>query len=164
MRYLTLLLFAIAAVGISSQPFSCYPRMTVQPSIKPFEQEMPEMPRYLVPFGGRPAFPTTRARAVAFPNPVKGTPQAIQLGGIYYGYYCSMCHGEKADGWGAVRQSYVPEPSDLTGPKAQALTDGELALAMVSGTGHEPVLDSTVPVERRWMMVHYLRSLGSARR
>lgn len=153
------------ALGVSSQPFSCSPRMVDTPSIKPFERKMPEMPKNLVPFSGpacqAPArLPATRQAATRVPNPVKPTPEAVNLGRIYYGYYCIHCHGAEGKGNGTVGGSYVPEPTVLTSPKVQAMSDGALCWSMVMGLGHEPVLDSTVPLERRWYIVHYLRAVA----
>lgn len=114
-------------------------------------------------FAGPVPLPLTKAEAARTPNPVKATPEAISLGGIYYGYYCLMCHGQTGRGEGPVGESYVPTPSDLTSSKVLGLADGALARAMVSGIGHQPVLESTVPLERRWYIIHYLRTLGRAR-
>ena len=165
MRSFAIALLAAMGVGVSTQPFSCFPRMSRQPSIKPFERAMPALPDNLVPFAAAPAFPETKEQAAGIPNPVQPTPQTIALGRIYYGYYCQHCHGPKARGDGAVARSYVPAPSDLTTPKVQAMTDGALCLAMVAGVGHESprherVFEPTVALARRWHIVLYLRGLG----
>lgn len=160
MKPFSLLLLGILGLGISSQPFSCFPRMHDQPSVKPFERTMPEAPPNQVPYAGPESVSLTKQQAAAMSNPVKPTSQAIALGRIYYGYYCLMCHGETGKGDGPVGQSYVPPPADLTSPKVLAQSDGALAYAMVSGTGHDPVLASTVPLSRRWPIIHYLRTLG----
>ena len=169
MKRVPLVLFAMLAAGASTQPFSCFPRMGRQPSVKPFERKMPALPQGLVPFGAPAPFPRDPRQAAKAANPVRPTPRAVLLGGIYYGYYCLMCHGERADGNGAVGQSYDPKPADLTSAKVQALPDGTLCLAMVTGPGHvsargEPVLEPTVALERRWLVVHYLRTLAPSRR
>jgi mono/diheme cytochrome c family protein len=153
-----LALFALLAFGVSAQPFSCFPRMRETPSIKPFERRMPDMPAHLQPFG-EPQHPVTRQEATRFPNPVADSPRARELGRIYYGYYCLMCHGAAGRGDGTVGNSYLPKPADLTDAKVQAMTDGELAFAMAAGRGHDPVLDSTVSWERRWYVAHFLRTL-----
>jgi cytochrome c1 len=59
-------------------------------------------------------------------------------GKIYYGYYCSFCHGDKGDGFGPVGYSYNPVPADLHTAKIQSMSDGELLYAMLTGTGHAP--------------------------
>ena len=158
MRFYSLALFAVVAAGVSSQPFSCFPRMRNTPSIKPFEQRMPDMPPNLVPFSGAPKLPVSKEQAAIVPNPVKPTSAAINLGRIYYGYYCIQCHGPEARGDGTVGRSYVPEPPDLTTPKVRSMSDGALAWAMVMGLGHEPVMDATAPLERRWYIVAFVRA------
>jgi mono/diheme cytochrome c family protein len=161
MKAVPLALFAVLAFGVSSQPFSCFPRMKSTPSIKPFERKMPEMPAHLEAFGAA-APPATRQDAARAPNPVADSPRARELGRIYYGWYCVHCHGAGGRGDGAVGNSYVPTPTDLTSAKVRAMSDGELAFAMTAGTGHAPVLDSTVPWEQRWYVVWYVRTLGAA--
>ena len=37
-------LVAVIAVGTTTQPFSCFPRMKSTPSIKPYQQRMPDTP------------------------------------------------------------------------------------------------------------------------
>jgi mono/diheme cytochrome c family protein len=162
MKALLLALFGVIAFGVSSQPFSCFPRMKSTPSIKPFQQKMPEMPAHLEAFDA-PARPASRQEAARVPNPVTDSARARELGRIYYGWYCLHCHGAGGRGDGAVGDSYVPKPADLTDPKVQAMGDGELAFAMGAGTGHEPVLDSTVPWEQRWYIVWHVGALGVER-
>ena len=164
MKHFSWLLLVAIGVSIGAGRVSCFPRMVNQPSLRPFEREMPAMPQNLVPFSGPAGLPSDPAQAAKVTNPVKPTPEAVTLGRIYYGYYCEMCHGARGDGDGAVGRSYIPKPSDLTSSKVQASPDGALALAMVTGPGHSPVLDSTVPLERRWYIVHYLRSLRTTQR
>jgi len=165
MNVFAIALLAAMGVGVSTQPFSCFPRMSRQPSVKPFERRMPALPDNLVPFAAAPAFPETKEQAAGMPNPVKATPQAIPLGRIYYGYYCQHCHGPNGDGDGAVAPSYVPAPGALTTAKVQAMSDGALCFAMVVGAGHESprrerALEPTVALDRRWHIVLYLRTLG----
>jgi len=135
---------------------SCGPHMTVQPSIKPYERRMPDMPAGTVPTTGRPAA-LAHKEAAAASNPVPPTPENVRLGRIYYGYYCRMCHGVNGDGNGPVGESYVPKPADLSSPSVVSLTDGQLYSRMLTGTGHDPVLIQTVPPEERWQLVAYVR-------
>lgn len=159
MKLLSLALFAAMGFGISSQPFSCFPRMVDQPSVKPFEKAMPDAPPNQVPFSGPGAPGAAQQQASAVANPVRPSPQSVERGRLYYGYYCLMCHGVDGHAPGPVGESYVPPPADLTSAKVAAMSDGALARAMVTGTGHDPVLESTVAVERRWHTVNYLRTL-----
>jgi len=160
MKVFSVALVAALGLGVSSQPFSCYPRMRDQPSIKPFERAMPPMPDHLAPFAGPSPVTPTREQLARRPNPVKPTSEAVSLGRIYYGYYCAMCHGQGGAGDGLVGVSYVPAPTDLTSARVQHMSDGMLAWAMVAGAGHEPVLESTVPLDRRWHIALFLRTFA----
>ncbi len=154
-------LFALG-LAVSTQPFSCFPRMTSTPSVKPYQKRMPAQPAGQQPFAQGSLYPPAKGQFVSTVTPVPKTDaDAIKLGGIYYGYYCQHCHGPTARGDGSVGQSYVPIPPDLTTPKVRALSDAALTRAMIHGTGHDPVLDSTVPRDRRPLIVKYLRSLTS---
>ncbi len=159
MKLYSVALLAVITVGVSSQPFSCFPRMKSTPSIKPYERRMPDMPQGTQPFAQDTPSPTRINVVRVTTNPVKPTPEATKLGEIYYGYYCQMCHGPRGDGNGTVGRSYVPPPPALDTAKVRALSDPQLAAAMVKGTGHDPVLSATVSAGRRWYLVTYLRSL-----
>jgi hypothetical protein len=159
-KLLPVLLLATLGLGVSAQPFSCFPRMRDQPSIKPHERDLPEAPEHQVPWESPVAPPLSEAEATAMQNPVSPTGEAVSLGRIYYGYYCLMCHGEKGNGEGPVGASYVPLPTDLTSVDVLGQPDGELARAMVMGRGHEPVLETTVSLEKRWYILHYMQKLA----
>lgn len=136
-----------------------FPRMWSQRSIKPYEASMPKMPANVVPTtGGDPIPDAAAARALA--NPVAASEGAVEAGRAYYGYYCRHCHGERGDSRTPVGDSYVPKPTPLTSARVQEASDGELYRMMVMGKGHEPVMKSTVLPERRWYIIHYVRTLG----
>jgi len=153
-----LLAISFAAVLLSG----CGPRMTEQPSVKPYERAMPAMPKETVPTTGVVQTPTAE-QVNGLSNPVAPTPENRQTGGRYYRYYCLMCHGEDGRGNTPVGGGYVPKPRDLTEPSVQNKSDGALYRAMVTGKGHEPVLAKTVPPDRRWFIVLHLRSLAGRR-
>ncbi|MHB1458658.1 MAG: c-type cytochrome [Armatimonadota bacterium] len=85
----------------------------------------------------------------------------VDDGRIFYGYYCRMCHGVQGDGNGPVGESYVPKPADLSQPAIRKLTDDELTRRMLHGRGHDPVMEQTVPLERRKPIVEYVRTLST---
>jgi mono/diheme cytochrome c family protein len=163
-RLMSLLLFAVMGIGVSSQPFSCFPRMVDQPSVKPFEKRMPEAPPGQVPFSGPGSVALTKQEAAALRNPIAPSAKSIARGKLYYGYYCQMCHGNDGRRPGPVGESYVPAPADLTSARVAGMSDGALAYAMVTGMGHDPVLESTVPLDRRWHIVNWLRGLRPRQR
>ncbi|MBI3948436.1 MAG: c-type cytochrome [Armatimonadetes bacterium] len=150
---------ALAFAAILAGGCDFLPRMRSQPSSKPYERDMPAMPANLVPTTGGEVIPDA-AKARTLANPVKVSAAAVDAGRTFYGYYCRHCHGERGDSRTPVGDSYLPMPTRLDSPRVQAATDGELYRAMVIGKGHEPVMKSTVPPERRWRIVHYIRTLG----
>jgi len=145
---------------------ACGPRMVEQPNVRPYKRELPAMPTNTVPFGGPVAAahtvyaPVPEATAAAsLANPVRATAASLELGKRYYGYYCAMCHGPDGKGQVPVGQSYNPAPTALTSTKVQSMTDGEIYRAMLVGVGHEPALSATVPADRRWYVVSFVRTL-----
>lgn len=135
---------------------SCGPHMKIQPSVKPYKQQMPAMPAGTVPVQGR-SDTFTAAQAKLTANPLKATSANLDAGKIYYGYYCLMCHGTDGRGNGPVGQSYIPKPADLTSSATQGLSDAELYSRMLTGIGHSPVMEQTVLPEHRWPLVLYIR-------
>ena len=63
-------------------------------------------------------------------------------------------------GNGPVGESYFPAPADLRTGKVSHYSDGRLLRAMLTGIGHEPVLERVVPPRHRWCLVLYVRSLA----
>ena len=134
-----------------------FPHMGHQPSIKPYERAMPRMPANVIPVSGTEVLPGPAA-ARALVSPVQASPEARDAGRIYYGYYCTHCHGAAGDSRTPVGDSYVPVPARLDSPRVQGMTDGVLFRAMVVGRGHDPVMRSTVPPLRRWYIVQHVRT------
>ena len=138
---------------------SCGPHMIDQPSIQPYERQMPDMPEGTVPTTGR--LQTITLEQSRLPrNPVPATPINVKNGGIYYEYYCRMCHGVSGHGDGLVGQSYVPKPANLASPRVVSLSDGQLYWRMLHGVGHDPVMEETIIPSQRWPLVLYVRTLG----
>jgi mono/diheme cytochrome c family protein len=148
----------LAGFGVALYLVFSGPRMTVQPSVRAFERLAPLPPEGIVPAGAPepPPLPDDSAK-----NPLEDTPANRARGAVYYQYYCTFCHGQQGDGHGPVGESYVPVPTDLRQPQVQAMSDGHLVRAMLTGTGHEPVLERVVPEQHRWYLVLYVRALGA---
>ena len=145
----------LAIACMSALLSSCLPRMARQPSVRPFERQMPDMPTGTVPVGGTVELPAADAE-----SPLRATPDVIEEGELYYGYYCLMCHGADGRGRTPVGEAYDPAPADLAGQDVRNMADGELCRAMLTGVGHDPVMESTVTPERRWQIVAYVRELA----
>ncbi|QXE89942.1 cytochrome C [Geomonas subterranea] len=137
------------------------PRMTVQHHVREFQMVLPAPPAGTASVTPSPNRAPVPAGAAGLVNPVPASPAALARGAVYYGYYCAFCHGDSGAGDGPVGNSYVPRPADLRLPRIASYRDGELLRAMLTGAGHEPVLERVVPPAHRWPLVIYLRSLTS---
>lgn len=149
---LALIFFAAAVYLILAGP-----RMEFQYKIKTYESVFTPQAEGSVPVEIRGRLPEDNAA-----NPLKMSKEAIDSGKIYYSYYCLFCHGSNGYGNGQVGQSYYPKPSDLHMAKIKSYSDAALFRAMLTGIGHEPVLERVVLERYRWYIVLYLRSLSGA--
>ena len=136
------------------------PRMKDQPNRRTFYHPMRTPPAGTVTVDASPGVPT-EAEAAKLANPLEATPANIERGRVYYRYYCLFCHGQLGDGNGEVGRSFIPAPADLRTPRVQRLSDGALCRAFLTGAGHSPVTEYTIPEAHRWPLVIYLRSLGA---
>lgn len=149
------LLIPVVAAGIV---FNLGPRMRHQPNIRAYEAVMPPMPEGSVPsFGLQDIHGKSAADRLVIP--IAADEINVKAGETAYGYWCVACHGILGRGRGPVGESYVPLPPKLNTERVRRMGDGELLRAMLLGTGHEPVLERVIPVERRWQVLLYVRSL-----
>jgi mono/diheme cytochrome c family protein len=158
------LILAVAGLIVGSLAAYVYltsPRMYVQPHIRAYQTNAPLLPEGVVPVNAWPKLPSEE-EARTLVSPVQASAETRAWGKTYYQYYCVFCHGELGDGNGPVGHSYVPKPADLRAPKIQAYADGQICRTMLTGTGHEPVLDKVVLPEHRWYLVQYVRELGAS--
>ena len=148
---------ALAGILLAGYLLFTGPHMEHQPKIGPYQAAFPPPPKGSVPLKNPvPTMPTTR-EAQDLVSVVQPTAKNISAGGVYYGYYCVFCHGAAGDGRGPVGESLVPSPADLRSPRVQALSDGQLFRAMLTGPGHQPVLQRVVPEASRPYLVLYVR-------
>jgi mono/diheme cytochrome c family protein len=151
-----LALCIVGAGGVVLLSSCGFPHMRYQPSVRPFEREMPAMPDGVVPREG--ADPASSGE-VPERNPLNADAETLAKGKLYYGYYCAMCHGNDGRGATPVGEAYWPRPADLSSETTQALSDGDLYRRMMTGVGHDPVMKSTVARDRRWPIVAFVRTL-----
>ena len=133
------------------------PRMSVQQHLREFQMDLPPHPAGTVAVR-RPD--PSAAQAVTLTNPLQANAGNVARGQVYYSYYCVFCHGDTGAGNGPVGQSYTPVPTDLRSEKVARYPDGQLLRSMLTGVGHEPVLERVVPPEHRWYLVLFVRSLS----
>lgn len=136
------------------------PRMAVQQHLREFQMNLPPRPAGTVTVR-RPDL--TAAESDGLKNPLQANVANLTRGKVYYQYYCIFCHGDTGAGNGPVGQSYTPVPTDLRSEKVARYADGELLRAMLTGVGHEPVLERVVPPEHRWYLVLFVRTLPQVR-
>ena len=141
------------------------PHMNVQAHLREYDARMPVTPPGAVAVEENPWDVPTQAAAQARVNPLApATPQTLSAGRIYYEYYCLPCHGTNGDGHGPVGESYVPAPTDLRAPRLANYSDGQLLRAMLTGTGHSPVLQRVVHPQHRWPLAAYVKSLSEEKK
>ena len=160
MKYALIILITIL-IGTAFALLMTGPRMYVQQHIRTFQSRVTELPKGVVPVESLSKLPSVEA-AAAMTNPLSATPANLERGKIYYGYYCMSCHGAGGPVDGPVGESYTPKPASLKSAKVQAYSDGQLLRAMLTGVGHEPVLERVVPPDHRWYIVLYVRSLAAS--
>ena len=86
-------------------------------------------------------------------NPMAGERNAVTAGALVYSDHCAQCHRADAGGDGRKRPSL--RSGDLRG-----VTDGDIEWFLRQGDlAHGMPSWSSLPVEQRWQIVAYLRSI-----
>lgn len=143
-------LVVLAGLGGIAAALFVGPLMRIQPNIRPFQAVFPPLPTTVVPCavpGGPPA--------ASMP-----AEETLAAGKTYYGYYCGFCHGATGRGDGPVGESFTPVPADLRTAAVRGYSDQQLERAMLTGTGHEPVLEQVVWPAYRPALMAYVRRLA----
>jgi mono/diheme cytochrome c family protein len=105
-----------------------------------------------------------RSGALGAGDPVAppSTPESVAAGKAVFFEYCSGCHGRRADGRGPQSLNLVPRPQNLRNAQfVKYLTDDRLYTSVsggVRGTAM-PAFELTLTPEKRWQVIHYIRSL-----
>jgi mono/diheme cytochrome c family protein len=100
-------------------------------------------------------------RAPQRKNPFTATPEVIREALGEYREHCLVCHGAPGVDAGDIGSGLNPPPPDLTVPKVQARSDGELFWLTSQGirmTGM-PAFGPTESEEDIWKIVAFLRHL-----
>lgn len=98
-------------------------------------------------------------------NPLPATREVLLTGEKYYGIHCLPCHGPNGQGDGKVILALagMPMPPSLTSDKIQhQWTDGRIYHTITNGQGNMPQYRTKVESDKRWAIIHYIRSLGRA--
>lgn len=96
-------------------------------------------------------------------NPVFLSPESLAEGRAHWADHCASCHGNDGRGNTEIGQHLFPKAPDMTLPKTQALTDGELFAIIKNGvrlTGM-PAWGSPGSAEdpQTWKLVLFIRHL-----
>ncbi|MGZ5427164.1 MAG: c-type cytochrome, partial [Thermoanaerobaculia bacterium] len=100
-------------------------------------------------------------RAPRTANPVGATPDTRAAGLRHYRAMCVTCHGAPGIDASEIGEGLNPPAPDLTLPRVQGRTDGELFWLVQNGlrmTGM-PAFGPTHPEEEIWKIVAFMRHL-----
>ena len=77
---------------------------------------------------------------------------------------CVVCHGEKGDGFGPVRDQLTPPPNAFLDPKwQQSFSDGQLMGVLHEGkfgTGMLAMVPDFMTEEQGWDVINYIRTFS----
>ena len=87
----------------------------------------------------------------------------ILMGKKSYQKACIYCHGAKADGQGAMKNSMIVLPPSLLTKKVRDMTDGQVYHILHEGQGLMGSYRMQVRTDKeRWALINYIRSLQKA--
>jgi mono/diheme cytochrome c family protein len=98
-------------------------------------------------------------------NPVLSDPEALAQGRALYETFCLVCHGENGAGDGPLVPR-IPNPPAYTSERVRAMPPGQILHVMTYGSGRMPSYAAQIPLDQRWLIVHYVGTLqrgGGAR-
>jgi len=96
-------------------------------------------------------------------NPLKITPEVLELGGQRFNTYCQPCHGRLGDGKGIVaKKQPLWVPSSLIDDRVRAFADGDFFDVITHGRRSMPAYRFQVSEGDRWAIIAYVRALQRA--
>jgi mono/diheme cytochrome c family protein len=89
----------------------------------------------------------------------------IHRGKERYGIYCAVCHGKSGDGQGVTSQYGVPGIANfhLATFNSATYPDGRMFETITNGKGMMGAYGYNIPVNDRWAIVAYVRTLQAAK-
>ena len=164
MRRVALLaaLLGLVACNRGAYPVDVFPEMHYSQAQRRLEPERLSVADGAVPTAGR-APVRSFDDAAGEPNPLPRAPGTIERGRLLYAQNCAMCHGLD----GHARTLTAPQfagagrqpPVDLTAPRVQERTDGQLQWIIGNGLGGMPPFRDLLDERDRWTLVHSVREL-----
>ena len=95
----------------------------------------------------------------------EGASALIQRGKERYGIYCAVCHGASGDGQGITGTYGVPGIANFHSDTFKSATypDGRIFEVITNGKGMMGPYGYNIPVNDRWAIVAYVRTLQLAK-
>jgi mono/diheme cytochrome c family protein len=170
-RALRRVLFAFCILHFAFLLTACRQKMASQPRYDPLEPS----DFFADGMASRPRIPGTVARGEANVDPILSTGKIngqdidgfpmqvtaamLERGHERFDIFCSECHGRLGDGNGMIpSRGYRHPPSFHTATLRTAKT-GHFFDVMTNGFGAMPPYANQVPVNDRWAIVAYIRTL-----
>jgi S-disulfanyl-L-cysteine oxidoreductase SoxD len=159
-------MIALAIIlAISPAPADCFPwsiDMYRGPEIQPLAEAPRVTPADTLPVhGGEPPM-TLEQATIKMHNPLQPTAQNLAVGREQFNTYCTPCHGSTAQGDGPVAHLLSKPPKNLISGTSKDLPDGYIYGVIRDGVLSMPPYGAEIPVERRWQVVMYVRSMQNA--
>jgi mono/diheme cytochrome c family protein len=92
--------------------------------------------------------------------PIEVDEATIRRGEDRFNIYCTPCHDKTGSGHGMVVKRGYPLPIDLTSDRVRTMPDGEIFNVITNGVRNMPSYKKQIPVEDRWKIVTWVRTLG----
>ncbi|MCX6292653.1 MAG: cytochrome c [Bacteroidetes bacterium] len=99
----------------------------------------------------------------AMKNPAKADATTLATGKELYTRNCKSCHGEKGKGDGPKAEKIEISCGDFTGADFAKQSDGELFWKTTEGRKPMPSYKEKLTDDERWIVIHYMRSLGKGK-
>ncbi|MBI4320372.1 MAG: cytochrome c [Chloroflexi bacterium] len=155
----------VAAAGCipsgPSYPFDIFPEMHYSAAVRRQEPPRLDPPAGAVPIVGR-----SPGLERQLENPVPRTPDNVQRAAELYQINCRACHGVAGRGNGLMAgyfaQAGLSAPSDFANTIASGRTDSQIYFVVENGLSGMPPWRNLLSAEERWLLVHFVRSVGGA--
>lgn len=96
-------------------------------------------------------------------SPLPVTRELLLHGRQRFEIYCAPCHGRTGDGDGMVVRRGYKQPSSFHVDRLRMAPIGYYYYVMTNGFGVMPSYAAQIPVEDRWAIIAYLRTLQLSR-
>lgn len=91
-------------------------------------------------------------------NPLAGD-DVVARGADRYAIYCTVCHGERGDGQGVMRQRSGLNSANLLETRLREMPEGQMFDVVTHGLGLMKGYAYPIPARDRWAILAYVRRL-----